>query len=401
MTKRFYEEPSSVRAANIHNLTSVKDKDFNLLIVGSGMIGREHMRVANLLGGLRVHGIFDSNQQSMDIAETEFQTHCKESLVRYESLSEACADPKIDAILICTPNYTHHEVLREAGKSEKPLFIEKPMATTLKDGFEILKLSEVYPAFIQIGMQYRYKAQYVDAFHEIKMLKSLGEIKTISISEYRPPFLDKVDQWNKFNKFSGGTLVEKCCHYFDLINLMADSQAVDVYASGGMAVNFIDFEHKGQKSDIDDHGYAIINYCNGIRANFTLNMFSSEFYEELIVTGERGRLIVSENASPNKNKKTKATIRVEVPGHPYYAETEIGYPELVEKSGHHGATFFEQEALICQLKNETVDSATPRQGLMAMLVASAAQESIKENKVINIADYAKQNKLGELLNFSD
>jgi len=152
MTKRFYEEPSSVRAANIRNLTSVKDKDFNLLIVGSGMIGREHMRVANLLGGLRVHGIFDSNEQSMDIAETEFQTHCKESLVRYESLPEACADPKIDAILICTPNYTHHEVLREARKSEKPLFIEKPMATTLKDGFEILKLSEVYPAFIQIGM---------------------------------------------------------------------------------------------------------------------------------------------------------------------------------------------------------------------------------------------------------
>ena len=36
-----------------------------------------------------------------------------------------------------------------------------------------------------------------------------------------------------------------------------------------------------------------------------------------------------------------------------------------------------------------------------MLVASAAQESIKENKVINIADHAKQNKLGELLNFSD
>jgi hypothetical protein len=31
------------------------------------------------------------------------------------------------------------------------------------------------------------------------------------------PFLDKVNQWNKFARFSGNTLVEKCCHYFDLL----------------------------------------------------------------------------------------------------------------------------------------------------------------------------------------
>jgi len=398
MSKNFYDENSADLVARINDLIGHQDEIFNFLIIGSGMIGREHMRVATLLGGARVHGIYDTCEESMDFAEAEFKKYSEEEIVRYESLLSACMDPKIDVILICTPNFTHYEVLSNVARSGKPLFVEKPMATSLKDGAEILKFSDDYPAFVQVGMQYRYKSQYLDAFHEVKKLKSLGDIKTISMSEYRPPFLDKVKQWNKFNEFSGGTFVEKCCHYFDLINLMADSTALDVYASGGRAVNFLDFEYKGRKSDIDDHGFVIINYSNGIRANFTLNMFSNEFYEELVVTGERGRLVASENGSIDKRKESRSAITVEVLGHPYYEEYEVGYPEHVEKSGHHGATFFEQAALINKLQNKNEDAATPKQGLEAMLIASAAQKSLIENKVINISEYAKQNGLGDLLN---
>ena len=218
------------------------------------------------------------------------------------------------------------------------------------------------------------------------------------MSEYRPPFLDKVEQWNKFNEFSGGTFVEKCCHYFDLINLLADGQPKDVFASGGQAVNFLNFAHEGRKSDIDDHGFAIINYRNGIRANFTLNMFANEFYEELVITGEKGRLVASEKASADKKRQTKASIMVEVEGHQHYEGSKIGYPPSIEKSGHHGATFFEHEALISQLQQKEVDAATPRQGLMAMLVASAAQRSISENNVVSIAEHAERNGIKEILN---
>jgi hypothetical protein len=41
----------------------------------------------------------------------------------------------------------------------------------------------------------------------------------------------------------------------------------------------------------------IIDYDNGVRASFTLNMFCQELYEELVVVGERGRLVASEQAS--------------------------------------------------------------------------------------------------------
>ena len=113
------------------------------------------------------------------------------------------------------------------------------------------------------------------------------------MSEYRPPFLGKVDEWNKFATFSGGTLVEKCCHYFDLINRVAQSTPKRVFASGGQAVNFLDFEHNGN-SDIDDRLVipgATMGFVVGL-----LNMFSEELYEELLSV-VAGRLHAWENAS--------------------------------------------------------------------------------------------------------
>ena len=47
----------------------------------------------------------------------------------------------------------------------------------------------------------------------------LGDIKMLAIREHRFPFLEKVGDWNRFNRYTGGTLVEKCCHFFDLMRL--------------------------------------------------------------------------------------------------------------------------------------------------------------------------------------
>jgi myo-inositol 2-dehydrogenase/D-chiro-inositol 1-dehydrogenase len=86
--------------------------------------------------------------------------------------------------------------------------------------------------------------------------------------------LDKVKQWNKFSKFSGGTLVEKCCHYFDLLNMFSQSRPVSVFATGSQAVNFLEFEYNGEKSDILDNAIVSVVYENGVRASFNLCMFA-------------------------------------------------------------------------------------------------------------------------------
>ena len=146
--------------------------------------------MAALLGRARIHGIYDTQSLSMDTAEANFLSLQSQPLVRYNDLSSACNDPAADALLICTPNHTHFDVLRTAMQSNKPIFLEKPMATELQDAAEIVRANEAYESFIQIGLQYRYKPQYLEAFREALDNRALGQIKTVSVSEYRPPFLD-------------------------------------------------------------------------------------------------------------------------------------------------------------------------------------------------------------------
>lgn len=366
-----------------------------LAIIGTGTIGQEHMYVATLLGRARVHGIYDSQVQSMDSAEKNFKDYSDQSLIRYADLASACSDPEVDALMICTPNYTHADVLKVAMRSGKPIFLEKPMATTLVDADAIVKANDAYPSFIQIGLQYRYKAQYIEAFHEVQQRTSVGVVKTISMSEYRPPFLDKVGQWNKFNQYSGGTLVEKCCHYFDLINLLADAMPVRVYASGGQAVNFLDFQKDGVPADIDDHAFVIIDYTNGVRANFTLNMFCHDFTEEMVVTGDRGRLVANELFNVHQQQPSKATIVLEKGEWGASKQTDVTYAREIEKSGHHGATYYEHVAFVDQLDGKACESATPVQGLWSMIVASAAQHSIKTQQAVDIRAFMLDNNLAD------
>ena len=385
---RFFDESARERSARIQAMELPgASPDYRLLLIGAGMIGREHIRVANLLGRARVHAVVDTDRDSVESALSLCRQLGVEAPLAYDSLDQALADTSHDAVFICTPNYTHFAILEQAIETGKPLFVEKPMATSTRDAARIVELAGNHPRFIQLGMQYRYKSQYSEAFRQVKRNRALGAVKTISMCEYRPPFLDKVRQWNKFNQYSGGTLVEKCCHYFDLINLMAESRPRSVFAGGGQAVNFLDFEYEGRRSDIHDHAFVIIEYGNGIRANFTLNMFSEELYEELIVCGEKGRLLATETSSFKRDESSIGRIKVEVDGHPDYNFREVTYPAIIERSGHHGATFFEHEALIRQLEGRPVDSATPMQGLWAMIVAGAAQLSVARQAVIQIDDF--------------
>ena len=370
---------------------------FRLVIIGTGTMGQEHMRVAALLGRARIHGIYDTQSLSMDTAEANFLSLQSQPLVRYNDLSSACNDPAADALLICTPNHTHFDVLRTAMQSNKPIFLEKPMATELQDAAEIVRANEAYESFIQIGLQYRYKPQYLEAFREALDNRALGQIKTVSVSEYRPPFLDKVDQWNKFARLSGGTLVEKCCHYFDLINLLAEARPQRVYASGGQAVNFVDFERNGVKSDIDDHAFVAIDYANGVRASFILNMFCPDFAEELIVVGDAGRLKAEEYHDIHRSGSGNASLTIKLGENGLSKTSDLTYPRAIEQSGHHGSTYFEHIALMDRLEGKEVDSATPRQGMWAMVVASAAQQSLATGEPVDVDTFIADNDLASLL----
>ena len=74
-----------------------------LLIVGAGMMGREHLRVSQLLGWADVQGIVDPDGGSLEWACSDWRLLTDAPLTIYRDLSEACLDDVVDAIVIATP----------------------------------------------------------------------------------------------------------------------------------------------------------------------------------------------------------------------------------------------------------------------------------------------------------
>jgi len=360
-------------------------------IIGSGMMGIEHLRTTYLEGRATIHGVYDPNPRSIAAAQKALsQIKPEQKLKVYDKLEHACMDPEVDGLIISTPNFTHISVIKEVIKSEKHVLLEKPMATTIPDAYEIYMIANDYPAVFQIGLQYRYKAMYVEAIQDTLIHRKLGDIKMISIAEYRYPFLDKVKQWNKFNEYSGGTLVEKCCHYFDLLNLFAQSQPKKVYATGSMAVNFKQFEYKGRKSDILDNAVVCIDYENEVRAGFTLCMFSPQFYEELMVNGEDGYLHCHECIDFLPGIKHKVYLELKTGERSTSRISQPCYPTYIEESGHSGATFFEHTYFIDNIEGKPTSVATAEEGLWSIIVGYAAQRSIELGTSIIINDLLEE-----------
>ena len=362
---------------------------FNL--IGTGMMGIEHLRVTYLEGRATIHGIYDPNPRSVAAAKSVLsQIDPELELKVYDDLESACMDPIVDGLIISTPNFSHISVIREAIKSKKHILLEKPMATSIPDAHEIYTIAKNYPAVFQVGLQYRYKAMYLEAIQEALIRQSLGDIKMIHILEHRFPFLDKVKQWNKFNEYSGGTLVEKCCHYFDLMNLFAQSRPKKVYATGSMAVNFKTFKYKGRKSDILDNAVVAVDYENGVRGGFTLCMFSPQVYEELMLCGDEGHLRVYENNDFLPGPKPKTNLELKLGEKSASRISHPCYPTYIEQSGHGGATFFEHRYFIDTIEGKETSVATAEEGFWSIVVGYAAQKSIELGTPINVSDLLKE-----------
>lgn len=203
-------------------------------VIGTGCIGLEHLRNLHLLPDATVVAIADPHEPSRKKAES-----CLSSLGDLEGV-EVLSDylallqlPNVDAVVLCTPNDHHATALPAIVESGKHCLVEKPLCTTIADcaraehmirtACEAARARGKRPPVFWCGMEYR----YIPSIHRLVKEASegvVGELRMLSIREHRFPFLRKVGDWNRFNERTGGTLVEKCCHFFDLMRLILQSE---------------------------------------------------------------------------------------------------------------------------------------------------------------------------------
>jgi myo-inositol 2-dehydrogenase/D-chiro-inositol 1-dehydrogenase len=219
---------------------------------------------------------------------------------------------------------------------------------------------------------------------------AVGDVKTVFVREHRFPFLPKVGNWNRFNRNTGGTLVEKCCHFFDLMRLIVQDEPVRVYASGGADVNHRDERYDGETPDIIDNAYAVVDFRSGARAMLDLCMFADGSYwqEEIAAVGDAGKVECFVPASKRfwpgaEERHSEIVVSPRENKGPVRRRVEV--EEAVLKAGeHHGATYFQHQKFRRAVLEGAPVEVTVEDGLKAVVIGLAAERSIKEKRAIAI-----------------
>ena len=257
-------------------------------VIGCGMMGQEHLRNIALLPDAVVAAIFEPDPEMAGRA----QQYAPDATI-FRTLDALLGHAPLDCLLIASPNFCHIDQLEAiAAKLCLPILVEKPLFTDSADLSRIQTFKQNYGAPVWVAMEYRYMPPMQEFLMRVKDVT--GGVKMLTIVEHRYPFLSKVGNWNRFNRNSGGTLVEKCCHFFDLMRLTLKSDPVRVMASAGQMVNHLDEAHEGEVPDIWDSGYAIFDFACGARTALELSMFAegSKFQEMVHAVGPDGKMEV-------------------------------------------------------------------------------------------------------------
>ena len=354
-------------------------------IIGSGMMGQEHIRNIALLGDAHVAAIFEPDPGML--AKSLALAPGARAL---GSIAELLAAPDVDCVLIASPNHRHVEQLEEIARVRPlPVLVEKPLFTTAEDEQRAAAVGRRLP-LLWVAMEYRYMPPVARFIAEAG--RATGGIHMLTVREHRYPFLDKVGAWNRFERTSGGTFVEKCCHFFDLMRLILKADPVRVMASGGSAINHRDERYGVEVPDIWDHGYALVDFDNGARAMLELCMFAegSRYQEEISAVGAAGKI---ECLVPGPTRfwpehlgappVAQVVVSPRDPAGPRVLDIPVD-PALLAAGDHNGSTFYQHRRFVDAVRGAGPVEVSLDDGHWAVLMGLAAQRSAREGRAIDL-----------------
>ncbi|MEE8270741.1 MAG: Gfo/Idh/MocA family oxidoreductase [Alphaproteobacteria bacterium] len=343
-------------------------------VIGSGRMGQEHISTLALIADAEITALADTDAGMLaaaaDLAGPGART--------FDDSRDLLAADLADALIIATPNHTHAEILLPALETGLPIMVEKPLCTTVEDCRRVIDAAAARRAPVWVAMEYRYMPPVARLVEEVRR-GTVGRLRMLAIREHRNPFLRKVGDWNRFSRNTGGTMVEKCCHFFDLMRHIIAAEPVRVFASGAQDVNHLDERYDGETPDLVDNAYVVVDFETGARALLDLCMFAeaSRDREEIAAVGDRGKV---ECGVPSSTLLIGRRDAMELE-----TETVFVDPAVLAAGDHHGSTYFEHLAFLAAL-----DGGKPEvgldDGLWAVAMGVAAERSIKERRPVTMAE---------------
>jgi predicted dehydrogenase len=323
-------------------------------IVGAGTMGGVHAAGWKSTDAELV-GIMSKNKGAALELSQKYNTKVFDA---YEDLLE-----QVDIIDICVPTDFHKEMVLQAANAGKHILCEKPIALTLEDGQEMMKVCDAAGVRLFIAMVVRFFPQYSAA----KQAVESGHVGDIGVMRFKRVSYQPIgdEAWFTSETRSGGMLVDLMIHDFDYARWL-----------GGEVKRVFAKSVRGQNpTALTDYALVTLGFDNGRMALVEGGWAypPGYFRTSLDIAGSQGVIEWRSDDAITvqpflKPKEEKGIARVGVPSSilaedPYTTEIKHAYDCI-----KHNKPFL----------------VTAEDGLEALRIALAAKESLKTGKAIQL-----------------
>jgi predicted dehydrogenase len=348
-------------------------------IVGMGNMGKAHLANirAGKVPGLRVTAMCESVGTLPPQQEGE---------TAYTDVSEMIKSGNIDAILICTPHFSHTTIGIEALQNGLHVLVEKPISVHKADCERLIAAhtdkSKIFAAMFNMRTNATFK--------KVKDLIDSGEIGAVRRIHW------EVTNWFRTNYYyatggwrgtwkgeGGGVLMNQCPHNLDLFQwLFGMPQRVRGFCQFG----------RFHQVEVEDDVTAVMMYDNGTTATFVTSTGEAPGANRLEISGEQGRLTVTDGTKIHFQRNRQPMSKFCMEAEAAFAMPESWHMDIpVEAAGGQHVEIL-QNFTNAILKNEKLLSPA-EEGIRSVELANAILLSTWQDKTIELpmssADYER------------
>ncbi|WP_435928154.1 Gfo/Idh/MocA family protein [Dryocola sp. BD613] len=208
-------------------------------LVGTG--GRAGLYIEAISGkwkdNARLVAFCDTNQTRMNYANKLLSQAGAQTVSTWkaESFGTMIHETRPDIIIVTTMDRTHDDYIVQALHAGCDVITEKPMTIDEPRALRILDAIEQTGRQVRVAFNYRY-APHHSKIRELLMNNAIGEVFSVHFewllnTEHGADYFRR---WHREKRNSGGLLVHKSTHHFDLMNFWLGSYPQRVYAEGGL-----------------------------------------------------------------------------------------------------------------------------------------------------------------------
>ena len=334
-------------------------RQINIAVIGTGRIGSVHTR--NLVRSIHEANVVAICDIRLEVAQAVADELGIERVVKdYHELLE---DKNIEAVLIATNTDTHAFIVNDVAKAGKQIFCEKPLALDLASTDDILDTIEKTKVKLQVGFNRRFDK----SFKRVREIVTSGEIGRpcilhITNRDPEPPSFE-------YAKSSGGMFLDMSIHDFDMARFQI-GEIEEVYAIGNVLVA----PYLNEIADVDTN-IITLKFANGTVGAIDNSRQSVYGYDQRLEVFCSGGNAIAGNENENTVVMgNKGGYHSAKPPYFFIQRYADGYIEEV------------RQFLQCVRDNKPV-SPTGQDSRMAVLLGSAAWESLRKNRPIRMKEF--------------